>query len=64
MEHLLMMESSENLENAFSSKTALSMKESGMFRPENEMVEEYKCGLMAQDMKVIGKVIKLMEEVV
>lgn len=59
-----MMGSSESFENAFSSKTVLSMKESGMCRPENEMVEEYKCGLMGQDMKVIGKMIKLMEEVV
>lgn len=59
-----MMGSSESFENAFSSKTELSMKESGMCRQGNEMVEEYKCGLMAQDMRVIGKMIKLMEEVV
>lgn len=58
-----MMGSSESFENAFSSKTVLSMKESGMCRQENEMVEEYKCGLMAHDMKAIGKMIRLMAEV-
>lgn len=51
-----------NTKNAYSFRTELSTRASGMFTQEREMDEEFKCGQMAHDMRGIGKVIRLMDE--
>lgn len=51
-----------SLENVFSFKTALSMKENGTHLRESEMDEESKSGQMDLDMKDTGNLIKQMGE--